>query len=130
MKLQRSQLTKASILLVVGAVLAGGFLFTEVFQTHASNESNRIALLKIRDTVSVGSSHAEVLDSYWRHRTDYLKLHVERPTDWIITMPLEFGAGNWKLLIEFHDGRVSAVRIRTADGPPVHGPKDKEKSIG
>ena len=130
MKLQRSKFITASILLVIGVVWVAGFLFTEVFHTQASNESNRIALLKIRDVVAVGSSHAEVLDSYWRHRTDYLKLHAERPTDWIITMPLEFGAGNWKLLIEFHDGRVSAVRVRTADGPPVHGPKDKEKSIG
>jgi hypothetical protein len=131
MKLKRSYLIIAAIVLVIGIVWVRGFWFTEVFHTRKSNEPNRTALLQIRETIAIGASHTETLTAYWRHRTDDLKLFADRPTDWIITMPLEFGASDWKLLIEFQDGRVAAVRVRMSDGPPPKGgPQDKQKDAG
>jgi hypothetical protein len=128
MKLKRSHVVVAIMLLVVGVVWVRGFWFREVFRTRKSNEPNRTALLQIRDAVSIGASHADVLTAYWQHRTDELRLSAERPVGWSVRMPLEFGASDWMLLIEFTDGRVSAVRIRTSDGPPPEdGPKDKKK---
>lgn len=116
----------AVIILVVGVVWVKGFWFTEVFRTHKSNELHRTALLQIRDEISVGSSHADVLAAYWEHRTDALRLDAENPTTWGIRMPLELGASDWRLFIEFENGRVAAVRVRTSDGPPPKdGPKDK-----
>jgi hypothetical protein len=130
-KIKRSHVIAAIIILVVGVVWVKGFWFTEVFHTRKSNEPHRAALLQIRDAVSVGASHGEVLAAYWQHRTDSLRLFADRPADWIITMPLEFGASDWKLLIEFQDDRVSAVRVRTSDGPPPKdGPNDKQKDAG
>jgi hypothetical protein len=130
-KIKRSYVIIAIIILVVGIVWVRGFWFTEVFRTHKSNEPQRTALLQIRDGVAVGASHADVLAAYWQHRTDSLRLFADRSADWVITMPLEFGASDWKLLIEFQDGRVAAVRVRTADGPPPKdGPKDKRKDAG
>jgi hypothetical protein len=44
-------------------------------------------------------------------------------------MPIEFGASDWKLLLDFRDDKVVRVRLLTADGPPPeNGPPDKEKS--
>jgi len=38
------------------------------------------------------------------------------------------GASDWKLLLDFRDGRVVRVRLLTADGPPPKdGPPDKQK---
>lgn len=131
MKIKRSHVIAAIVILVVGIVWVKGFWFTEVFRTHKSNEPHRTALLQIQDAVALGASHAEVLAVYWQHRTDSLRLFADRPTGWVITMPLEFGASDLKLLVEFQDDRVSAVRVRTSDGPPPKdGPKDKQKDAG
>lgn len=131
MKTKRSHVIAAIIILVVGIVWVRSFWFTEVFRTHKSNEPHRAALLTIQDSVALGASHADVLAAYWQHRTDSLRLFADRPANWVITMPLEFGASDWNLLIEFQDGTVSAVRVRTSDGPPPKdGPKDKQKSAG
>jgi len=32
--------------------------------------------------------------------------------------PVNFPARDWVLWVEFADGKVSAVRVRTSDGPP------------
>jgi hypothetical protein len=118
----------AGIALIIGIVWVKGFLFTEVFHTHKSNELHRAALLQIRDAVSIDASYAEDLAAYWQHRTDSLRLFADRPAEWVITVPMEFGASDWRLVVEFHDGRVSAVRVRTSNGPPPKdGPKDKVK---
>lgn len=126
-KIKRSQVIVAVIALVVGYVWVRGFWFTEVFHTHKSNEPNRAALLQIQAAIPIGASRDEVLTSYWRHRTDSLKLFADRPTDWIITMPQEFGASDWKLLVEFQDGKVKTLRVRKSDGPrPQDGSVDKQ----
>ncbi|HOC57183.1 MAG TPA: hypothetical protein PKI20_16310 [Verrucomicrobiota bacterium] len=128
MKIKRSYVIAAIIIVVVGIAWVKGFWFTEVFRTHQSNEPHRTALLQIRDAVAVGASRVDVLAAYWQHRTDALRLFADRPSDWVITMPLEFGASDGKLLIEFQDGGVTAVRVRTSDGPPPRdGPEDKQK---
>lgn len=125
-KLKRSHIITALVLVVFGVVWARGFWFNEVFHSHKSNVPNRKALLEIRERIGIGASQAEVLSAYWQHRTDVLRLFADRPTDWIITMPLEFGASDWNMRIEFKDGRVTAVRVRTSDGPqPKDGPMDK-----
>jgi hypothetical protein len=125
-KVNRSHVLFAVIALVVATVWIRGFWFTEVFHTGKSNEPHRAALLRIRDAVAIGASHREVLAAYWQHRTDSLRLVAERPRDWIITTPLEFGATDWQLLIAFQDGKATTVRVRMSDGPPPKdGPKDK-----
>jgi hypothetical protein len=130
-KIQRSHVLVAIMIVLFGIVWVKGFWFTEVFRTHKSNEPHRAALLQVRDAISVGASHADALTAYWHHRTEELRLHAESPTAWGIRMPLEFGASDWRLRIEFQDGRVTAVRVRTSDGPPPkNGPKDKQKEAG
>jgi hypothetical protein len=103
------------------------FWFTEVFTTRKTNEPNRAALLRVHNGIDIDDSYSEVLTTFWQERReDSLGLNVGNPEVWRIDTPLEFGASNWTLDIEFDDGHVSAVRVRTADGPPPRdGPKDK-----
>lgn len=57
-----------------------------------------------------------------------LTLHESSSTEWGVETPIEFGAKNWVLYIEFKDSRVAALRVRTADSKNEHpksAPPDK-----
>jgi|SRR5215204_5792021 len=117
----------ALAVLVLGIVWVRVFLFGEVFHTHKRNQPNRAALMHIRDAIPLGASHSEVLAAYWQHRSDALKISIETPTNWSVGMPAEFGASDWYLGIDFNDGKVTSLHVRTLDGPPPKdGPKDKQ----
>ena len=57
-----------------------------------------------------------------------LTLHEDSSTEWSIEAPMEFGAKNFVLYIEFKDSNVAALRVRTADSKnerPNDAPADK-----
>ena len=124
MKFKRSYLIIVAIVLVIGILWVRGFWFTEVFHSQKSNEPNKKALLQIRDAIGVGASHTEVLTAYWQHRTDALKLFADRPADWIITMPLGWGAREGA----FH--QVSAWRGPAGRGRKVERPTTERWTEG
>ena len=93
------------------------FWFGEVFSTNSRNEPNRKALTSIYDCISVNSSRADVLACYYRNRTDDLRLLADIQNEWIVRIPMELGAKDWCLRIDFDDDKVMSVRIRTSDGP-------------
>jgi hypothetical protein len=99
----------------------------DVYTPGNDNEANRSALLSIRDKLALQATHSDVLNEYWKHKTDDLRISAENPTLWFIQTPLELGAGNWIGRIEFSNAVMTAFRIRTDDGPkPEDGPEDKE----
>jgi hypothetical protein len=112
----------------VGIVLLIFFLFvTFGFRSATRNKENRAALLQMRELINPGDSYEKVSRVFWEQRTSELWLIAENPSEWMVRMPLEFGASDWTLLITFEEGRVSKVQIRTTDGPPPkEGPEDKE----
>jgi hypothetical protein len=121
--------------LVVGGILLAVCVYYYVwifrsgdfFTTRGSNAPNRTALVAVRDAVKIGASYSDVLAAYWRLKTSDLRLHADDSARWLIRMPYEFGASDWVLRIDFQDGRVAAVRVRTSDGPaPRDGPSDKQ----
>ena len=102
-------------------ILASG----EWFYTHGGNASNRAALLKIREQLSVGDGYEKTLKTYWQYASPDLRLYSGSPQMWSISMPSEFGASDWVLYLDFSDGKVSAIRVRTSDGPrPSAAPND------
>ena len=122
--------SKALATLLVGGLVLyfiwWSFVSGGVLYSHKKNAVNMAALEKIHQELALGMPYNDVLSSYWGHRTGDLRLFADRASDWKIGMPLEFGAADWKLLIEFQKGVVSAVRLRTSDGPsPKGGPEDK-----
>ena len=129
MRFKRSHVSTALILVLVGAYYyLWVFRSGDVFSTSGRNAPNRESLLRVRGAIELGASHAEVLAAYWSHRTDDLRLTADSPTGWLVHMPSEFGAGDWVLTVKFRDGRVTAVRVITSDGPPPKdGPPDKHE---
>jgi hypothetical protein len=112
----------------VAALYYGWWLFWsgDNFRRHSDNAANRQAILQIHSGVAVGADRETVLQAFWSSRTHDLRLDVDNPDRWLVSMPGEFGASDWTLIVEFHVGKVSALRVRTADGPrPQNGPADK-----
>ncbi|MEK6283788.1 MAG: hypothetical protein AABN95_25815 [Acidobacteriota bacterium] len=118
------------ILVLIFALIAtiyGWWIFAsgEWFYTHGLNASNRAALLKIREKISVGDGYEQVLKIYWQDASPDLRLNSGSPKVWSISMPWEVGAGDWVLYLDFSDDKVSAIKVRTSDGPrPGKAPDD------
>ena len=132
MKLSRSFIREGIILLAVLGFFLWLFFFSGLFfHSHTSNTPNRSALMQLHQAIQLDSSASEVRELFQRYATPQLRLDDERVADWQIRMPMEFGASDWKLLLDFRDGRVVRVRLLTADGPPPKdGPPDKQKPDG
>ncbi len=126
--MKRWKIWLVAVIVIILAVCVKGFWFTEVI-THRSNEANRQAIVKLHGEIALGDTREQVLRHYYALRTDSLRLHCDWPEEWIISMPLEFGALNWTLMLKFDQDRISAVRVRTSDGPkPNASPDDKAMS--
>jgi hypothetical protein len=95
------------------------------FFTHSKNAPNRVAMLKIREGIQLGDGYESVLKNYWQHAPTDLSLFAGSSETWTVSTPLELGARNWVLFIQFAEGKVSAVKVRRSDGPPPYdGPAD------
>jgi hypothetical protein len=95
------------------------------FYTHPGNASNRAAILTIREELRIGDGYQKALRTYWRFASKDLRLDSGSPQTWSVSMPSEFGAREWVLYLDFSDGKVSGIRVRTSDGPrPSLAPED------
>lgn len=75
--------------------------------------------MEIHKKIKLNSSYSDVLAAYWEFsKSTALTIRNDNPKTWEIMTPLEFGAENWVLWIEFEDEKVRALKIRTLDGPP------------
>lgn len=109
-------------LLIFGiALLLGTALL--FLQRTAQARTARQEVIRAYDKISLGASLAEVRAVFTREASQHLKLHESQPDKWLGQTPLEWGAANWLLLIEFKDERVHAVRVRTQDSAEEYPPK-------
>jgi hypothetical protein len=101
----------------------------DFFFSHARNALNRAAILKMRDELRPGDGYEKVLRSYWQHTSSDLQLYSGSPKSWSVSTPYQIGAREWVLRLDFTNGKLSAIRVRTADGPrPDDAPEDIEDS--
>ena len=130
MIVSRKILFEAGILALVLVGIIWMFFFSgHPFHSPSSNAPNRAALKQIYETIQVGDSPATVRTTFERYASPTLSLHADRDSDWFVTMPTEWGASDWNLSVDFLDGKVASVKIRTADGPPPsNGPPDKQRT--
>jgi len=116
------------ILLVVLVVVTYGWWILasgEWFYTHRANAPNRAALLKIRNEIRIGDGYEKALNTYWQNASEDLRLYSGSPEIWSISMPSELGASEWVLHLDFKEGKVSGIKVRTSDGPhPPDAPED------
>jgi hypothetical protein len=116
--------------IVVLSVMLAGYVWSifgsgDWIYTHWRNAPNRAALLKIRGKLQVGDSYEKTLRAYWRNASCDLRLNAESAETWSVVMPFEIGASDWVMYVDFSDGKVSSIRVRTSDGPtPGDGPED------
>lgn len=126
---------QAAIIITLVVVLAGLYYFWWIFLSgdnfalHGKNEANRVAIKELAAAITLGSTREDVLKDYYKIRTDDLRLRCDTPTGWTISMPMEFSASDWILWLDFDQDRISAVRVRSSDGPkPNASPDDKAAS--
>ena len=62
-----------------------------------------------------GMTRPQVQEAMESGRHPNLEFYRDDRQRWLASSPLEFGAQNWVLIIEFHGDQVAALRIRTAD---------------
>jgi hypothetical protein len=109
------------------------FFSGSVLATPKTNAPNRVALTAMHREITLGDTYEAAMETFYRHRTGTTKLLVLKPQLLRVNTPLELGARNWVLLIEFEGGKVSAVRMRESDfastspqvPSPLGSPKDK-----
>ena len=90
---------------------------------------NQHELTGLHEAIALGSTDQDVRATIAEPSFRHLTLYVENlPQDeWWVHTPLEFGAGNWILGLQFKDRRLSATRVRVADGDfhPSEAPPDR-----
>src|SRR5688572_25075449 len=82
------------------------------------------------ESLAPGMTKPQVRAAIDPRRFPHLRFHTDDEHRWLASAPLEFGAQNWVLLIEFENERVSALRVRTEDSfkdHPDEAPPDKER---
>jgi len=103
------------------AVVAAWFLRNQLV-----NPLNRAALLSLQMGLEPGQPAEVVREKFRAIGNAALRLHENSPRDWFVRMPMEWGGSDWLLLVEFTDGKVSAIRVRNSDGvQPAGAPQDK-----
>jgi hypothetical protein len=92
------------------------------------NKNARYEILTIYHTVLLGMSKDEVLQKYKTGGFLDVKLDEHKINQWILSTPVEFGAQNWILYINFEKERVIRLEIRSHDNSsrkPKDAPDDK-----
>ena len=119
----------ARLVLAMALGSAAGVLIISAldWDRHASllrlnHHRNRTELIQLHDQIAVGMSAAEATQVLERFRSSHLHLDHASPgaSRWHVSTPLELGATNWTLDVQFSDGSVSATRVRTVDGEHYH----------
>jgi len=105
----------SALVLAIAAYCVWWFLWSGAGFRHSTNADNRAAVMRLHAALRVGDDFEKVLNEYWSQRTEELRLHVEVRDQWFVSMPGEFGASDWTLVVKYHDGRCP----RFVFGPPT-----------
>ena len=86
---------------------------------HIQAEEARSEVVEVFNAIRGGASQQEVERTMSSMEHGQLRLLKVEPSEWLVQTPLQFGAGNWQLWIEFEGQEVRALRVRTADSKQV-----------
>ena len=120
----------ALAVLVLTLLAAGGW--DRIVDPLLHRETYRGEVRTLYENLQPGMTREQVRRETESGRYPHLDFHRERQL-WLGSAPLEFGAGNWVLAIEFQGDHVFSVRVRKGDGlqdihHPVEAPPDKVRS--
>jgi len=96
---------------------------------HAKQHEFRNKITALANELSTHQSNKEELRRLLTEpRFQDLVLREDSPNEWLVETPIEFGATNWVLYLDFNDSTIVEVRVRTADNENAHpreAPADK-----
>jgi len=102
-------------------IVAGGISFAK-WQWDASHDQMRAFLSRLSDTTTPGDVRRIVADY------DMLGVTEREGEAWSVIGTYLFGVDDWVAWLDFEDGRLVRVRVRTYDGMgdmPKDGPPDR-----
>ena len=129
------QASKVNIAIVaVTAAVVAAVLWRPIVDPFLNRERYRGEVRTLYQNVHPGMSRDEVQREMESGKYPDLRFRRDGQR-WSGSAPIEFGAGNWVLAIEFQGDHVSAVRVRKGDGfqdyhHPVEAPPDKVRPRG
>ena len=107
-------------LVIVIVVLVASF-FRPI--TFLNRNKYRSEIRGLYERLQPGMARAQVQAAVKSGNDPNLRFNSDDAQTWLVSTPLEFGAQNWVLLIEFEGEHVSALRVRTADSSQNHPPE-------
>jgi hypothetical protein len=113
-------------IIVVCAVAVVVILWPMIL-AHIQAEEARSQVVAVFDAIRGGATKQEVETEVLSGHS-HLNLVKVGPSEWLVQTPLQFGAGNWQLWIEFDGPAVTALRVRTSDSKqivPEGAPSDR-----
>jgi hypothetical protein len=120
-------------LVAVVVLIVFGMLWSPIVRPYLYREQYRGQVRALYDTLQLGISRQHVRQEMDREKYPDLDFHTDGDL-WLASAPLQFGAGNWVVAVEFEGDRVTAIRIRTGDGlqefhRPAGAPRDKMRPL-
>lgn len=118
------------ILLLLSILVVIIFLaYYQMSSARQRHESYHAALVKIMTQLNIGDSRLNVELLVGALQDTHIRLVKEARDEWIIKTPLEYGASNWILVVNFVGDKISLLRVRTEDSianRPYDAPPDKK----
>jgi hypothetical protein len=99
---------------VLAVAITGGIV-SFFFSQFRYNPVARQELRQAFSTLHLGDSPTQVRQSVQRRNYRYLKLRRWKRAHWALDTPLEWGAKNWVLHLDFNGNALVAKRVRIAD---------------
>lgn len=108
-----------------GLVIVIVVLVASIFRpiTLLNRNKYRAEIRGLYERLQPGMARAQAQTAVKSGSYPNLQFGSDNAQTWSIWAPLEFGAQNWVLLIEFEGEHVSALRVRTADSYQSHPPE-------
>ncbi|MCW5554891.1 MAG: hypothetical protein KIS67_22350 [Verrucomicrobiae bacterium] len=103
-------------------------LYFLLFGIPFRDEESRRQVISLYDHLAVGMTAADVETNFTHVDFFSLKLRKVSETNWVIQSPMEIGARNWDLWLQFESNKLIAVKVRLADSKerrPSAAPIDK-----
>jgi membrane protein implicated in regulation of membrane protease activity len=124
MGLQLKGTTRNHVVIIPFTAFVAAMLWRPILDPFLHREQYRGEVRALYDSVHLGMNKQMVAQEMAAAKYPHLDFHKEGEL-WSASAPLQFGAGNWVLVVEFRGDEVFAVRVRTADGvEKIHHPED------
>jgi hypothetical protein len=98
-------------------ILSGIILLTGNWKKNRN--LSREIVLNLRSEINLDDTSEKVERLFKERKKDGFNYFAKTSDLLIFTTPLEFGAANWRLLVELENSRVISIKIRSDDSDAI-----------